>query len=352
MSAHPDPWFARQNLPRETTRNAIAADRRRGSTPLVIQAMDPLDDLTRGYDLVGLRYVHAIAACGSMTEAARRLRVSQPTLSVAVRDLEERLGTTLFLRGPKGVVATAAGQTLARTAEAVFAALRQGDEAVHEIESEPAGRYSVGCYHSFGSIFLPPMMRSLRRRAPRIELTLWEGTGPEVLTAVVDRTVHFGVDAGLGPRPHPELVIVPLFRDFMGVVVASKHASVRGPLFHVPRIPSSQRVVAALQASGRCEGGVVACGDLELVKSLVLHGVGVGALPWRVAMHGTPKGALRLVDPSLPHEVEVAAMFHRADLHRTRAANLVREEIVKRGRELDAVEMPLRIGRIGRRAAS
>jgi DNA-binding transcriptional LysR family regulator len=297
--------------------------------------------------LAGLRYVQAIAACGSMTEAARRLRVSQPTLSVAVRGLEERLGTSLFLRGPKGVVPTASGQALVRAAEAVFAVLQQTDEAVRGIESDAVGRYAIGCYHSFGAIYLPPMMRSLRKRAPGIELSLWEGTGPEVMTAVVDRTVHFGLDAGLGPKPHPELVIVPLFRDFMGVVAAHRHPRMAGPLFYVPRIPSSQRVVAATQQNGRVEGAPIACGDLELVKSLVLHGAGLGVLPWRVATYGTTKGALRLLDASLPYEVEVGAMFHRADLHRTRGANLVREELLKRGRELDAVELPLRVRRVG-----
>lgn len=309
----------------------------------------PLYDATRGYDLAGLRYIQAIATCGSMTEAARRLRVSQPTLSVAVRAVEERLGTSLFLRGPRGVVATASGQALVRAAESVFTILQQADDAVRGVETEAAGRYVVGCYHSFGAIFLPPMFRALRRRAPRIELTLWEGTGPDVVTAVLDRTVHFGVDAGLPPRPHPDLVVVPLFRDFMALVGARRHPRVRGPVFHVPRIPSSARVVSALLDRRRfAAGDLVACGDLELVRSLVAQGAGLGVMPWRVAAHGAPRGALRLVDPALPHEVEVAAMFHRADLHRTHGANVVREELVARGRALDRVSMPVKIGRVTR----
>jgi DNA-binding transcriptional LysR family regulator len=48
---------------------------------------------------------------------------------------------------------------------------------------------------------------------------------------------------------------------------------------YVPRIPSSQRVVEALRATGKLPGRVVPCGDLELVKSLVLHGAGIGILP-------------------------------------------------------------------------
>jgi DNA-binding transcriptional LysR family regulator len=304
-------------------------------------------DASLAYDLVELRYVRAIAACGSMTAAAKRLRVSQPRLSVAVRELEARLGTTLFLRGPKGVVPTASGQALVRASEEVFALLRQVDDEIRGIEAEPAGRFVIGCYHSFGAFFLPELMRDVAVRAPAIELALWEGTGPQVRDALVDRTLHFGVDAGLDPRPHPDLVIVPMFRDVMGVVRARKRLPDPAPLFYVPRIASSERVVAALRGQGALPERVVPCGDLELVKSLTLHGAGIGVLPWHVARHGTPPGALRLVDPSWPFEVDVGSLMYRADLHRTPGAMRVRDEILRRGNELDAVEMPLGVPRIG-----
>jgi DNA-binding transcriptional LysR family regulator len=305
-------------------------------------------DRHSGYDLVGLRYVHAIASSGSMTAAAKQLRVSQPTLSVAVRALEERIGTSLFLRGPKGVVPTESGKVLVRVTQEVLTLLNNVDEEIRGIESVPAGRFVIGCYHSFGAFFLPPLMRDLAIRAPRIELALWEGTGPDVLDAVLDRTVHFGIDAGLGPRQHPDLVIVPMFRDVIGVVCARRRPRETAPLFHVPRIPSSARVIDALRARGKLPPRVVPCGDIELVKSLVLNGAGVGILPWRTG-YGTPRGALRLLDPALPFEIDVASLFYRVDLHRTRAAMLVHDEIVRRGKELDAIEMPVRLPRVGSR---
>lgn len=297
-------------------------------------------DSSSDYDLVGLRYVRAIAACGSITEASKQLRVSQPTLSIAVRGLETRLGTTLFLRGPRGVVPTASGQALARAADEVFALLRQTDETIRGIQSAPAGRFVIACYHSFGAFFLPQVMRGLARRAPAIELALWEGTGPQVRDAVIDRTAHFGVDAGIEPLPHRDLVIVPMFRDLIAVVCARRRPRTVAPLFYVPRIPSCTRVLEALRARRKLPERVVPCGDLELVKSLVLNGAGIGILPWRMARHRTPPGALRLLDPALPSEVDVASLFYRGDLHRTRGALLVRDALVNRGKELDALRMP------------
>lgn len=250
--------------------------------------------------------------------------------------------------GPKGVVPTESGRVLVRASEEVLALLRHVDEEVRGIESVLAGRFVIGCYHSFGAFFLPPLMRDLAVDAPRIELALWEGTGPEVRDAVVNRTVHFGVDAGLEPRQHPDLVIVPMFRDVIVVVCARRRPRDGMPLFYVPRIPSSVRVVDTLRARGKLPPRVVPCGDIELVKSLVLDGAGTGVLPWR-ACYGAPRGVVRLLDPALPFEVDVASLFYRADLHRTRAAMRVRDEIVRRGRELDAVDMPVRVARIGSR---
>ncbi len=67
-------------------------------------------------DLKALHYFRAIAASGSLTAAARLLRVSQPALSVAVRKLERRFGTSLIMRSPKGVLLTRTGEELARHA--------------------------------------------------------------------------------------------------------------------------------------------------------------------------------------------------------------------------------------------
>jgi len=106
-------------------------------------------------------------------------------------------------------------------------------------------------------------------------------------------------------------------------------------------------VLEALRSKGKLPERMVACGDLDLVKSLLLSRAGIGILPWRLAIDAAPRGALRLLDPKLPFEVDVGCLFYRSDFHRTRAALLLREELIRRGRELDFVPMPCGVGRIG-----
>ena len=79
-------------------------------------------------DLRDLRYFAAIAQSGSMTAAAKSLHVSQPTLTVAMQNLEEQLKTTLFVRERSGVRLTATGEELLRHANDVFVMLERAEQ--------------------------------------------------------------------------------------------------------------------------------------------------------------------------------------------------------------------------------
>jgi len=297
-------------------------------------------------ELTPLRYFVAVAETGGITAAARRLRVSQPAISVALKKLEAQLGTALVLRGPSGVALTPAGTELVRHAHEAFVALHTAEDRIRAMRTSESGRFVIGCYHSFGAFFLPEMLRQLIVDAPGIELSLWEGTSDEVRDAVIDGTVHFGLL--VSPRPQPELVLVKLFRDVVGVFAPGQLAPrervaalARGPLYHVERVAISRRVVAALARRKLLPPRVMACGDLELAKSLALSGAGVAVLPLRVAIYNTPEGALRIVDPALPMEVDTAYLAFRADLSRTRAVSRLKDALIARGQALHrAVELP------------
>src|ERR1700677_4501972 len=144
-------------------------------------------------DLAQLRYFQGIAQHGSFTAAARVLKVSQPTLTVAVKHLEEELRTTLFHRSREGVKLTRTGQELLDHARQVFALLDRAEERIVGLESEEVGRFVIGCHESLGAYFLPSFMRAFIDACPRIELSLWNGTSAAVTEAVADRQVDFGL---------------------------------------------------------------------------------------------------------------------------------------------------------------
>ncbi|HVY47883.1 MAG TPA: LysR family transcriptional regulator, partial [Minicystis sp.] len=257
-------------------------------------------------DIAHLRYFQRIAECGSMTAAAKALKVSQPTLTVAVKNLEERLGTTLLLRNRTGVQLTSTGQELLNHAAEIFALLDRAEDRIKGLESDEVGSFVIGCHESLGAYFLPAFMREFLRVAPRIELSLSNATSADTQDAVLARKVDFGLV--VNPRPHPELVIVELFKDAVDVFVAraeleggaahtrdEARARLRaGPLVFAGRVDQCRELIDLLAADSLLPTRMLSCGDLELVKSLALAGVGVALLPRRVAAYGNEGELVRL----------------------------------------------------------
>ena len=136
-----------------------------------------------GLDLTHLRYFQAVARSGSLSKAARLLHVSQPTITVAIHHLEERLKTTLLLRDRQGVTLSTTGQEVLRCAEEVFALIERTEQRIVGLETEDAGRFTIGCHDSLGAYFLPGMMQGFIKEAPHIEITLWNGTSAAVREA-------------------------------------------------------------------------------------------------------------------------------------------------------------------------
>ena len=90
-------------------------------------------DAARSIELRHLRYFLAVAEERHFTRAAARLHVSQPPLSAQIRQLEQRLGVTLFVRSCRPVALTPAGAALLQPAYAALAALDAGVTAVHAV---------------------------------------------------------------------------------------------------------------------------------------------------------------------------------------------------------------------------
>jgi DNA-binding transcriptional LysR family regulator len=331
-------------------------------------------------DLKDLRYFAAIAESGSMTAAAKSLHVSQPTLTVAMQSLEEQLKTQLLVRERSGVSLTATGRELLEHAKQVFVLLEHAEQRVKNLESEDAGTFVIGSNESLGAYFLPAFMARFLRAHPGIELLLHNESSAQVRESVIERRTHFGIV--VNPHPHPDLVIVEMFHDAMDVMVAedapppsqplsallaaarggdgeldddepapptervswadladpaflaAKHRLIAGPLIYAGRVQQCQDLVDQLAAAGLLSMRKLVCGDLELVKSLALAGIGPALLPRRVAEYGH-EGRLVRLHPNLPFIPDTIALLYRADMHRTKAAMRVKDELVAFGKKLD-----------------
>jgi DNA-binding transcriptional LysR family regulator len=134
-------------------------------------------------------YALAVAEEGSVTAAAERLHVAQPSVSQQIRGLERELGVKLFARTPTGLVPTVVGRAFLREAEVAVSASRRARATARAGADELVGELVVAVQMGFGTWQLPGAMGALRRRFPRLEVTVFE----EPSSAELERLGRQGV---------------------------------------------------------------------------------------------------------------------------------------------------------------
>jgi DNA-binding transcriptional LysR family regulator len=144
-------------------------------------------------ELRHLRYFMAVAETGHITRAAARLGIQQPPLSQQIRALESELGVAVFLRHPKGVTLTTAGEALRLDAQRVLDAVDALEQRIRRLVAGSGGTVAVGFTSSAAAHeFAPRVLRDCRRLYPDIELSISEDNAAGVTEAVADGRLQCG----------------------------------------------------------------------------------------------------------------------------------------------------------------
>ena len=159
--------------------------------------------------LTELRYIVAVAQERHFGRAAQRCFVSQPTLSIAIKKLEEELAVSLFDRSSNEIITTDAGERIVAQARRV---LEEADLIRHlatEEQNELEGPFKLGLIFTVAPYLLPKLIMSLRSEAPKMPLMLEENY-TDTLTEMLKRG---DLDAVVVAEPYqePGVVTLPLY---------------------------------------------------------------------------------------------------------------------------------------------
>ena len=146
----------------------------------------------------------------SFSQAAERLGVTQPAVSLQIRALEKRLGVQLVDRSGRRVEPTEAGQRLYRNAQRVLAAEELLLDELTEGE-RVTGRFELGASTGPGGSVVPILLGELAQSYPELSVALTVADTHRIIELVADRAVELGV-VGFARR-HRSVVFEPLFRD-------------------------------------------------------------------------------------------------------------------------------------------
>lgn len=131
-----------------------------------------LPEAPRSIEWSLLRYFHAVVETGSLSSAARTVRVTQPTLSRQIRELESQLGAPLFTRGPSGLVPTEAALRLVDDARAMAAAAESLALKAWGQSKALSGSVRLTSSVMVANMWLPPILAELRVAEPDIQIEL------------------------------------------------------------------------------------------------------------------------------------------------------------------------------------
>lgn len=161
--------------------------------------------------IIQLEYLLAVVNCGSFSAAARKCFVTQPSLSMQIKSLEQELGGVLLDRTKKPVVPTDLGEAVIKQAKEALNAFDAVKEVVNDIRGEVSGSVRVGVLSTVSPYILHLLMPKLSERCPNVEVQVVEMTATEITAGLNNDTIDVGIlSSGTTPE---NIKIEELFND-------------------------------------------------------------------------------------------------------------------------------------------
>ena len=271
-----------------------------------------------------LRAFLSVARHRSLSRAASELDLGQPTISDRLRALERELGVTLVRRQGRGVALTPEGEAFLPYAQRALDVMKQGAESARAAHGGSGGRASIAVTVTAGAYLFAPALVAFQKEHPDIEVQVrsahsWESPG-----LLLDDLVHLALTSGV--LVHPQIETVAEFRGRLALVARADHplarlkqatkADLRNERLLVSYWgPAYQRFLEELKALDSPRRWME-LSPVELVKGLLLAGVGVSIVPEvavRLEIGGERLAALTLVDTKLPDwQIALSRRAHRA----------------------------------------
>ncbi|MDI3514578.1 MAG: LysR family transcriptional regulator, low CO2-responsive transcriptional regulator [Rhodocyclaceae bacterium] len=263
-----------------------------------------------------LRLLLAVSREGSVSRAAQRLHLTQPTLSTQLRQLAEQVGLPLFERVGRKLHLTAAGHAVLDTAQRVEQELESLDETLAELRGDVVGRLRLAVV-STAETFIPRLLGDFRRERPAVEVSLVVLNRDAVIRRLTDNLDDLYIMSR--PPQAPPVVATPFLSNPLVVVAAAEHPLAGRDTLAIETLAAEEFVLrepgsgtrqAAEQffaAHGLALRPRLELGSNEAVKQAVAGGLGLSLLSAHALAHAVDEGiaVLRVQGTPLPTQWQV-----------------------------------------------
>jgi DNA-binding transcriptional LysR family regulator len=234
-------------------------------------------------DLVALEIFKAVAEQGGVTKAAARLHRVQSNVTTRVKQLEDRLGTRLFVRRSRRLILSPEGKLLLAYADRLLRLSSEAEAALHS--SAPRGVLQIGALESVAATRLPRVLARYHQAYPDVRIELATGT----TGALVDRVVNHQLEAALVAEPFAaaDLDVEPVFAEELVLITPRTFPRIRTPrdIGHTTVIAFAtgcayrRRLEAWLGRAGVVPERIMEFGSYHAIVACVAAGAGVAIAP-------------------------------------------------------------------------
>ncbi|MFP3383627.1 LysR family transcriptional regulator [Tritonibacter scottomollicae] len=289
-----------------------------------------------------LRTFVVLAESGSITEAAERLRLKQPSVSVALKKLEDRLGQRLIDRSPGRFALTEAGQLLYGEAVNINGSILRLATLMRDVTPDISGHVRIAVASHVICPLFDEVIGDFYAAHPQASLSIDVITSMDAIAAVAAKRVSFAL--ALVRNQDPNLRYIPMYREVFGLFCGPRHPlfgredltldDLKGHgavVFDNDRLQDALQDVTLLRARAALAPQVTGVSEnLEEVRRMIMSGLGIGPLPKHVVARDLRDGLLWQVPPleDLP-EVDVYLIWNPATV-RNRAEDKLLQSLIER----------------------
>ena len=272
-----------------------------------------------------LSYFVEVCQTNNISRAAERIGISQPSLSLAIKRLEQSLATALIVRGKTGIQLTKAGKELCRSGQDLLRQWQQLKAGVSKKTQQPGGQYVIGCHPSVALYSLARFVPELLQCYPQLEITLRHGLSRKITEGVISCKIDFAIV--VNPVYHPDLVIKELCTDTVSFWQANSLTNTH-TLICDPDLQQVQTMLNSLKKNHQISfRRMLVSNNLEVITDLTVAGAGVGIIPGRVA-NGKHGQQLKVLN-QLPNYNDRICLVYRADQQRSKGSRIIATTIAK-----------------------
>lgn len=264
----------------------------------------------------------------NFSRASERIGISQPSLSTAIKRLEESIGTQLFIRNSNGASLTQAGKRLLSHTKQLlqlWETIKSESLASHY---EVQGNVSIGCHPSIALHVLSGFLPNLLATYPKLDIRLKHDLSRKILEGVINLSIDVGIV--VNPIKHPDLILKKLYDDQV-TFWCNNHLKMSPKMFEDtiiicdPELSQTQWLLKQLHKTGIKNYRTVTSSSLEVMANLTAHGCGIGILPTNVALAMQPN-KLKVI-PKMPSYNDEIYLAYRPENREIKALQAVIDSI-------------------------